>query len=82
MSWTVQGLNSGRGKRFFWSPKCPDRFWGSSNLLLTGCLGSFPGQRSWGVMFITYHHLVPRSRMIGAIPLLPLYAFMVQIETA
>jgi len=33
-------------------------------------------------MFTAYHHLVPRLRMISAIPLLPLYAFMVDTETS
>jgi hypothetical protein len=41
----------------------------------------FHGYSGWGVKLTTHLHLVPRLRMIGAMPLLPLYAFMVWTET-
>jgi hypothetical protein len=31
------------GKRFFFSPKCPDRLWGLPSLLFNGHRVSFPG---------------------------------------
>jgi hypothetical protein len=43
-----------------------------------GTRGSFPGGEGVGGVKLTIHlHLVPRSRVRGAIPPLPLYAFMV-----
>jgi hypothetical protein len=36
----------------------------------------YRGQNDGGVTLITHLNLVPRLRMIGAIPLLPLHAFM------
>jgi hypothetical protein len=41
MAWKVQGLNTGRGKKFFSSSKFPDRFWGQLSLLFNGYRGSF-----------------------------------------
>jgi hypothetical protein len=42
-----------------------------------GTRGSFlGGQSGWGVKLTTRIHLVPRSRMLGAIPPFPQYAFM------
>jgi hypothetical protein len=38
--------------------------------------GSFPGVKRPGVKMTTYLHIVSRSRMRGAIPPLPQYAFM------
>jgi hypothetical protein len=39
--------------------------------------GSFPGSKvAWGVRITTHLHLVPRSRVCGAVPPLPLNAFM------
>ena len=35
-----RGSISGRLKRFFSSPKCPDRYWGSTSLLVNGCWGT------------------------------------------
>jgi hypothetical protein len=35
------------------------------------------GYSGWGVKLTTHFHLVPRSRMRGAIPALPQYVFMV-----
>jgi len=39
--------------------------------------GFFPRAKELGCDVTAYHHLVP---MIGAVPLLPLYAIMVQTE--
>jgi hypothetical protein len=39
------------------------------------------GQSGRGVKLTTYLHIVPRLRMTGAIPLLPLYAFMAWLRT-
>ena len=62
-------------KRFFNSPKRPDRLWGPPSLLFNGYRGSFPkgggGCSGWGLNFTTHLHIFPRFRMTGAIPLLP-----------
>jgi hypothetical protein len=52
---------------------------GASSSRTTGVLSQ--GKSSWGVKLTTYLHLVPRLRMCGAIPLLPLYAFMLWKRT-
>jgi len=68
MGWTVWGSNFGRCKRFCFSPKHPDRFWGP------------PATQSMGATIIsltTHLHPVPRLRISGVNPLLPLYAFLV-----
>jgi len=36
-------LNPCRGKKFFSSPKCPDRFWDLPSFLFNGHRVSFPG---------------------------------------
>jgi len=41
----------------------------------------FLGQNGRGVMLTTHLHLVPRSRMSGAVPLLPLFNSMAWIGT-
>ena len=43
--------------------------------------GSFLGVNCRGMKLTTHLHLVPRSRMSGAIPLIPLYAFATQTGT-
>jgi hypothetical protein len=49
---------------------------GPPNFLYNGHRRSFPGR----VVMLTIHlHLVPRLRMSGAMPLLPLYAVMVWV---
>jgi len=36
MGWEIWGLNPGKGKKFFSSPKCPDWLWGPTILLYRG----------------------------------------------
>jgi hypothetical protein len=63
------GSIPGGGCEFFPSPPCPERLWGPPSLLSNEY--RVPGMK------LTIHlHLVPRSRMLGAIPPLPQYAFM------
>ena len=72
--WMIQGFIPGRGKKFFSSHKCPDQL-----------CGTHPASYALGTRNIklpAHLHLVPRLRMTGAIPTLPLYAFMARIETA
>jgi hypothetical protein len=72
----IGGSNCGRGWEFLSSPPRPDRFWGPPNLLSNGYQGRLPCWWSGrGVKLITHLHLVSRSRMRGAIPPLPKYAF-------
>jgi len=78
MGWPIGDLIPGRSKRFFFSPKHPDLFWGPHGPLFNGYQGSFldikqPGQT-------THLHLIPRLRMGGAIPLFSLYVFMAWTE--
>ena len=51
------------------------------SLLVNRQSGSFPVLSGLGMMLPTDLHLVPRLRMGGAIPLLPLCAFMARIGT-
>jgi len=37
----VTGWSPGRGWKFFFSPPCPDRFWGPPGLLSNGYQGLF-----------------------------------------
>jgi hypothetical protein len=46
--WTIRGSNSGRGKRFFSSPKCPDRLWVPSSPLFNGILEFVSGDKEAG----------------------------------
>jgi len=41
-----------------------------------GIRGSFHGGKGWGMKLTTHLHLVPRSRMHGAIPTFPQYPLM------
>ena len=72
--WTVRGSNSGRGKRFFYSPKSPGPALGPIQphvqLDTAVCFGG-GGQRGRGVKLTTHLHLVPRLRKSGVISLLP-----------
>jgi hypothetical protein len=73
MSWMIQGLTPGRGKKFFSSYKCPDQLSGTHP---ASCV---LGTR--GIKLPAHLHLVPRFRMRGATPTLLLYAFMACIGT-
>ena len=46
--WTVRGSNPGRDKRFFSSPKYPDRLWGLPGSLFNLYRGSFSGIKRLG----------------------------------
>jgi hypothetical protein len=73
MSWTtgVQFLAA-----TIFSPPCPDRHWRLPSLLSKGYQGLFPWGWSGRSVKLTAHlHLVPRSRMRGAIPPLLQHAF-------
>jgi hypothetical protein len=73
----VGGSNRGRGWEFFSSPPRSDRLWGLPSLLSSGYQDVFPcGWSGRGVKLNSYFHLVPRSRMRGAIPSLSQYTFM------
>lgn len=75
--WTTRSLIFGTNKRFFFSPKHPSWHWGAPGLLLYG----FRGFLSRGTRREVAHlHLVPRVRMIVAIPLLPLYGLVPYTE--
>jgi hypothetical protein len=78
----VWGSNPGRVKRLFFYPKCSDWLWGSPSLLLNRYWGSFHGLK-WAKPKCNYS---PPSgakvRMSGAVPVLPLYAFVVWIGKA
>jgi hypothetical protein len=68
-------LPAGSGN--FSSPLRPGRLWGPPSLLSNGYQELFPwGYSGRGVKMITHLHLVPKSRMRGAINPLPQYAFM------
>jgi hypothetical protein len=52
-----EGLINGRGKRFFFSPKCPDQFWGPPSLLLNsyqGYLNEMKAQTVWSWSLTSY----------------------------
>jgi hypothetical protein len=67
----------GRSWTFFSLSPCPDRIWGPPSLLFRRYRGVFPwDQNGRGVKLTTYLHLVPSSRMRGAILPLLQYVFM------
>jgi hypothetical protein len=60
------------GWEFFSSPRRPDRLWSPLSLLSMGNRGFFSAGKAVGAWKLTtYLHLVPRSRIRGAIPPLP-----------
>ena len=61
---------------FLSSAKRPHRLWGPPSLLFSG-YGHSCRVKVARVWLTIRHHLVLRLRMSGAIPLLPLYAFIV-----
>jgi hypothetical protein len=70
--WMIGGSNSGRGWGFFSSSPCSERLWGPPSLLPSGYQGLFTwGVKRPAVKLTTHLHLVPRSRMHGAVPTFP-----------
>lgn len=62
MSWIIQDLEAGKGKRFLSYTLRPHLFWGPTSLLFIG-YGISLLDFSWGVNFTTNLHLVWRVRM-------------------
>ena len=73
----MSGLKPGMGERYFSSHKHLYRLWGPPSLLCSGDQGHFLELSSRCVRLTIYLCLVPSSRMNGAIPSTPPYAFMV-----
>jgi hypothetical protein len=75
--WMIGGSIPGRSCEVFSSPPRPERVWGPLSLQFNGhqglCLWGWSGRC---VNLTTHLHLVPRSRMGGAIHPLSHYAFM------
>ena len=71
--------NHSRGKRFFCAPKHPDQPFGlQSYSVVTTALSLGPSSQ---IMRLTTHvYVMMRLRMRRAIPLLPLYAFMMLLD--
>jgi hypothetical protein len=71
-----------RGKSFIPSPEHPDWIWGSTILLFNKYWNLFLHRYSgWGMKLIIHLHLELRIRMCGAIPLIPLCAFVAETGT-
>jgi len=74
------GLNHGRGKEYFSSPKCPDWFWDPPTSYSFGTRVLSQVYSSWRVKLSTHLHLLLRLRISGAIlpppPPPPPYALM------
>jgi hypothetical protein len=66
--WTFRGSIPGKGKKFFFSSKRPDRLWDPHSFLVSEYWGSFRG------VIRTGFHLVSKLRMSGDTHLLPLHA--------
>lgn len=76
------GLNPGRDRRFFSSPKCLTRIWQQHGLLFSGHQELFFwGYSSQGVRLTTDIHLGLRIRTSGAKLSLLLYVFMTHTGT-
>ena len=69
-AWLIRSSNPGRGKQSFSSPE------GLPSFLSSVHRNCFPGINRPGVNLATHLHLVPRLRMSGVPPLLPLYGFI------
>jgi len=68
----LDGLGANLGK----DRKCPDLLWGLRSLLFSGYQCFFLGVHGQGMKLTTHIHLLPRLRMSGAVPLIPIYAFV------
>ena len=77
LCWTARGPNPGKSKRFFCSPKNVQTstrdYTASYSIRARIPSREYNGR---GVRLTTHFHLVSRSRMSGAKPLLVLYAFL------
>jgi hypothetical protein len=65
-----------RARYFSLLQKHPDQLWGPHSLLFDGFQCSFPWEISHDMKLRIHGPLVSKLRMSGAVPLLPLYAFM------
>jgi hypothetical protein len=74
-SWTVRDSNPRQGQEIL-SSQCPDQFWGPPSLLFSGYRCSYLRVKRQGLEVNHHLHLVPRLRMGGGSPLLPLHACM------
>jgi hypothetical protein len=71
MLWTTM-IQFPAGKGTFLSLAYPDQLWGPLSLLSGGYYVFFPqGQNDQGMKVTTQLYPAPRSKMCGAIPLLP-----------
>jgi hypothetical protein len=67
-----QGLVLGRDKSILSSPQCPVWLWSPPGILSMDNWGSSPRDKVARITkLITYLHLVPRIRILGAVPPLP-----------
>jgi hypothetical protein len=71
----IRGSKPRRGKRFFSSPNHPHRLCDPPSLLFNGYLVVFPRVRR-PERDVGHSPLVPRLRISGDKPILPLHAFM------
>ena len=90
IAWSIQRLGYGldgsgvvfrQGKIFLFAPKDPDRLWATHNLIFSAYWCYFLGQSGREVKLTTRLHPVPRLRMFGATPWIPLDAFVTSQET-
>jgi len=73
----ILGSFPGRGEKYLFSPNHPFQLWGSPSLIFSMCQQPFPqGSRSWGMKLTIHLPIMPSLRMSGALPMLPLFAFM------
>ena len=72
----VRGSNPGRCKRFSFLLKRPEGHLGPPSLLFNGLGPLLPGVKCPWLMSSTNLTLLPKLRMSGAVPLLPVYVFM------
>jgi hypothetical protein len=78
MGWTIRGSNPGMERRFSLFQNIHS---GAGALKFHEYRRSFRGSTGRGVKLTTQLHPVPRLRMSGAVPLLPLYALLAWSRT-